>query len=229
MDANEHWLLDSVVEQRHQIALLTMENVEAIFDRPKHGMDRDGVIATLNRLFSLGLLSAFSEERGEFSPTPGEVVAALDSELDADYGLTAMGGAVWAEVAVPDWNRYVDGVFGGSDAEGEFDSIARERVGEFLCADKEYLQKFMESIHYRGIVVHGPSLKWDTVSPWQALYWKELPSAHRARFVGMFAPECPEEKIPEEYRGMGKWHLDSVERAGCTPEDVGKLPDTPLA
>ena len=206
MDTNELWLLDSVLEQRHPMAMLTMDNCEVIFDRPAHGMDRETLVATLTRLFELNLLNATNDERGEFTPAPNEIVKALDSEMDADYGLTEMGGAVWAEVAMPDWNRYVDGTFGESDADGEFDSIAREFVGEFCCADKEYLERFMASIHFRGIAPHVPSFKWDNVSPWQAIYWKQLPSAHRVRFVGVYGPECPEELIPEEFRGIGIWH-----------------------
>ena len=219
MNPNELWLLDSVIEQRHPMGMLMMENVEAIFDRPAHGMDRGAMISTLARLFELGLMNATSEERGEFVPTPDEIEAALDSEFDADYRLTETGGAVWAEVAQPEWGRYVDGVFGDSDEDGEFDSIARERVGEFCCTDKAYLEKFMASVHFRGIVPHVPSLKWDTINPWQALYWKELPSAHRVRFCGVFAPEFPEERIPEEFQGMGVWHKGGVGSAptACTP------------
>ncbi|MEI6231848.1 MAG: hypothetical protein WCT04_02260 [Planctomycetota bacterium] len=219
MTPNEMWLLDSAIEQRHSIGMLVMENVEAIFDRPAHGMDRDTLLATLNRLVELKLINATNEDRGEFSPTSDEISAALDSEFDADYGLTETGGAVWADVAQPDWNRFVDGVFGDSDEDGEFDSIARERVGEFFCVDKAYLDKFMSSVHFRGIVPHLPSFKWDVVSPWQALYWKELPSAHHVRFCGVFAPEFPEERIPEEFRGMGVWHSNSVgtASAGCAP------------
>src|ERR1700709_2672109 len=98
MSPNEIWLLDSVIEQRHPVGMLTMENVEAIFDRPPHGMDRGALIETLTRLFELNLLNVTSEERGEFTLEPNEIAAALDSEFDADYGLTEMGGAVWAEV-----------------------------------------------------------------------------------------------------------------------------------
>ena len=218
MDPNEHWLLDSVLEQRHSLSLLGMENVEAIFDRKNHGMDRATIIATLTRLFDLGLLIASNDERGDFVPSTQDIESALDGGLDADYGLTALGGAVWEEAAKPDWNRFVDGVFGASDADGEFDSMTRERIGEFRCADKSTLEKYMESIHFRGIVPHEPSLKWSEIRPWKALYWKELPLAHRVRFVGVYAPECPEEKIPEEYRGMGIWYENaSGGAAGCAP------------
>ncbi|HLX60064.1 MAG TPA: hypothetical protein VKX17_02160 [Planctomycetota bacterium] len=205
MTPNEYWLLHSVVDQKHSLSLLTMENVEALFDRPNHGMDRAALIAALARLFEQGLLIASNDERGDFVPNADDTAAALDGTLDADYGLTPAGGAAWEEVSKPDWNRYVDGMF-GADSQEDFDSLRRERAGEFCCADREHLQKFMDSLIFRGIAPHEPSCKWDELAPWQALYWKELPSAHRVRFIGVGAPVWPEDKIPEEFRGMGMWY-----------------------
>jgi hypothetical protein len=205
MDTNDYWLLDSVLEQKHALSLLGMESVEAIFDRPCHGMQRGMLIEKLALLFGQGLLVASSEERGEFTPSADEIAQALDGTLDFDYGLTAAGGAAWEAVSKPDWNRFVDGVF-GEDSEDEIDSQRRERAGAFCCADKAHLEKFMETIHLRGIVPHVPSIKWDEVSPWQALYWKQLPHAHRARFIGVHGPHVPEEHMIEEYRGLLNWH-----------------------
>ncbi len=216
MDPNEFWLLDSVVEQKHLLGMLIMDDVSAIFDRPNHGMERGVLSATLAKLFEHGLLIASNDERGDFAPNAGEIEAALDGTLDADYGLTEAGGAAWGEVTKPKWELFVDGVFGQSDDDGEFDTIAREKIGEFCCADLAYLQKFMESIHFRGIVPHEPSIKWDAVAPWRALYWKEIPSAHRARFLGVYGPECPEDRIPEEYRGMGRWYTSPIARVSET-------------
>jgi hypothetical protein len=192
--------------------MLIMDDVTAIFDRPNHRMERGVLSAALGRLFAQGLLVASNEERGEFVPDTGEIEETLDGTLDADYGLTEAGGAAWGEVTKPAWERYVDGVFGQAEIEGEFDTIAREKVGEFCCADLTYLEKFMESIHFRGIVPHMPSMKWDEIKPWRALYWKEFPGAHRARFLGVYGPECPEERIPEEYRGMGRWYASPIVR-----------------
>ena len=47
MHPNELWLLDSVVEQKHPIGLLIMDDVSAIFDRPNHGMERGVLRETL--------------------------------------------------------------------------------------------------------------------------------------------------------------------------------------
>jgi hypothetical protein len=207
MDNAEYWLLDSVVEQRHSLSLLMMEGVEAIFDRPPHGLDRGEMIGKLTQLFGQGLLIASDSERGDFVPEAHKVATILDGDGDEEYALTALGGAVWEEASKPDWNRFVDGVFGGSDEGDEFEGTTRERIGEFKCADKAYLEKFMQSLHYRGILPHAASMKWDVEAPWQALYWKALPAAHRVRFLGVGAPQCPEDKIPEEYRDMGVWYL----------------------
>ena len=228
MDPNEFWLLDSVVEQKHPLGLLIMDDVSAIFDRPNHGMERAALSATLANLFEHGLLIASNDERGEFAPNPAEIEAALEGTLDADYGMTEAGGAAWGEVTKPEWERYVDGVFGQIDSDNEFETLlepipsmrrrapglrlAGERIGEFCCVDVAYLQKFMESIHFRGIAPHVPSIKWSEVKPWRALYWKEFPSAHSARFLGVYAHEMPDEDIPEEYRGMSRWYTSPIAR-----------------
>lgn len=224
MEPNEFWILDSVVEQRHSLAMLTMENVDAIFGKDPHGMDRDAIIATLQGLFERKYLSAFNEERGEFTPTLKEIEQGLDSELDADYGLTPAGGDQWAEVAVPNWDRFVDGVFGDQDEAGEFDSITHERVGRFCCTDKAHLEKYITSIRFSGVLPHPPSLKWDTISPWQALYWKEMPSAHRVQFIGTFIPQCPPELVPKEYQDIGVWHNGigrQIEQGDCADGTCG--------
>jgi hypothetical protein len=210
MTSSEYWLLDSVVEQRHPLSLLAMENVDAILDRPSHGMERGALIEQLAQLFGAGVLIATNETRGEFAPMPDEIAAVFEGALDADYGLTAKGGQLWEEVSSPDWNRFVDGVFGESNEAGEFEGTNHERVGEFVCADLENLLRFIESLPFKGIAPHPPSLKWDELRPWQALYWKQLPSGHRARFLGVSTAPWPEEQIPEKFRDLGMWYTPLV-------------------
>ena len=94
---------------------------------------------------------------------------------DVYFGLTAAGGAAWEAFAAPAWDRYV------WDEADEHDlwitSPVRERVELLL----------------RCLFGDDPGVRaeatWDSVAPWQATYWKELPRGIRCRVPGGYERE----------------------------------------
>src|SRR5688572_13823403 len=127
MDPIDWWFLDSACEVRQPLYLLTTDDLETFMSRPSHGLDEASVIAALSRLVAAGELNAFNEERGEFVPTPDEIAAAVTGSLDAEYGLTAKGGARWEEASKADWRRFIDETYGPEDSTGEIQAPFGER------------------------------------------------------------------------------------------------------
>ncbi len=205
MDEGEFWLLHSVSERRQSLSILLMENLEAWIDGPAHGLTREALLERLFKLADAKTLEGFDAERGTFPLTHEDIVAGIDGTLDADYGLTELGGAVWEKAAQADWNKYIDGTFAETDSTGEIVAVPGERVGEFISVDKERLALYLSGLHFDGIAIYPPSLVWDEIKPWPATYWKELPSGHRARFCCAQTRRFPQDEIPDWFKNWERW------------------------
>jgi hypothetical protein len=147
-----------------------------IVNKPGHGLDRDELIDTFEKLVVAGLVCAHRD--ADFAPTRSEIEDAIDEPADrrrprsavTHYGLTPAGGAAWEAFAAPDWNRRIDC---SSDENSQY---------EVTCADRKWMEQYLAALWSEGALDES-TLVWDEVAPWQSTYWKELPLGHRARFT----------------------------------------------
>lgn len=174
----EYWLLESVAEWQLFVELLNAENLESCLNKSGHGMGVEETIETFWHLYSAGLIFV---SRGK-----GEVVALNREELagrvtfpeprssgcQVYYGLTAEGGRLWEAFAAPKWECFIDASVGGDE---------RREYHEAGAASKWRLEKYL-SLVKQDQTVDDASIQWETCEPWQATYWKELPSGHRLTF-----------------------------------------------
>jgi hypothetical protein len=106
-----------------------------------------------------------------------EIVAALKKPVGWGdepiiyYQLTAKGAGQWEAFAKPDWDRYV---LNESDSEtGD---------GQLTCLDEQWLQCYLENFSAIEGCVDRASVQHQHLGPWQATYWKVLPSGYRVQF-----------------------------------------------
>jgi hypothetical protein len=207
MDPIDWWFLDSVCEVRQPLYLLTSEDLENFMSRPAHGLNEAQVVQTLQRLVAAGDLHAFNDERGEFKPTADEITLGVGGSLDASYGLTAQGGARWEEASKADWRRFMDEVYAPEDSTGEMKAPYGEHVGEITGSVREVVESYFGGVKFNGVIAREGSEVWDTFEPWQATYWKSLPTAHRVRFYCIYAPAVEKDAVPDWFRQIKLWYV----------------------
>src|SRR5215212_12115688 len=166
MDKGEYWLLNSAVEAWYPLVWLVCDNVEEVFNKRHHGLERDELVSVLAELFERGdLLAQRVEkfiEKEIFTPTRAEIEAALDDRVRCYYGLTSQGGARWEEVSRPQWDRYISaGVY------------TEPNEGEIIGSDRRLVEEYDSLSHYVwALSVVADSRRWDVLQPWEATYWK---------------------------------------------------------
>ena len=101
------------------------------------------------------------------------------------YQLTPEGGAAWEAFARPRWDHFI-GDFGSHTEPEEPGQLAS---AEATCADRRHLLYYLQGVHWFGWEIDPKAVVWDMVQPWEATYWKTLPSAHRVRFSILSMPE----------------------------------------
>jgi hypothetical protein len=212
MDPIDWWFLDSVAEMRQPLYLLTTDDLETFMSRPSHGLDESGVVTALVRLVGAGDLHAFNEERGEFTPTPAEIAEAVGGSLDAEYGLTAAGGARWEEAAKVDWRRFIDETYGPEDSTGEIQAPFGECVGEIVGGSREVVEAYFGGVKFNGVIARAGTDVWDSYAPWRATYWKTMPEAHRIRFFCITIPPPEKEAVPDWFRQIRLWYTKPDEQ-----------------
>ena len=188
----EYWLLETAVEYEWDISSLIDSDLELHLNKKGHGLTRGALVETLHRLLSSGLIYAetrfmFSGEVLDFISTAEQIELALneskawvgvpmEKQKVTYYGLTQEGGAQWETFAAPDWQRYIDASFGCLEDH-------EDSMGEMICADKDWLEKYFESHYfYNPEDVILESVVRDYIAPWDVTYWKQLEGAHRIRF-----------------------------------------------
>ncbi|MFC1494334.1 hypothetical protein ACFL6W_03545 [Thermodesulfobacteriota bacterium] len=192
----EYWLLETVAEIKFPIRLLDdRESLEIELNKPSHGMNRNLLIDTIQKLFSNGLITAFriGDTANDFIFSKEQLEAAFNERKlkkgDYYYGLTKKGGQYWEAFASPNWDYYID--VGYIPIEnGNYDD------GELICSVKSNLEKYFKSVCYHEYDVDEKSIQWDTVEPWEATYWKELPMGYRVRFHGKMKESYLNSSVP---------------------------------
>lgn len=206
MTYGEYWLFEAVVEGQEPLSFLMHPNMELLYNRPGHNLDRADLIGILRKHFDLGNLTASQEGCGDFIPTPSELDEALryvalpveDLLKTCYYALTAKGGHLWETVAQPNWSRYICAKLGGmEDSEGT-------ELGDITSTDRDRVERYASGLQYLEYHIAPSSLRWERVAPWEATYWKTLPEGHRLQFRYKF-----DESVADwDWDCVPKWFLD---------------------
>lgn len=176
MNENEFWFLDLVVRCLYPLDWMAEypEDVEAHTNELHHGLSGIEVQGVLAGLFSRGdLFARLPGDRpsAHFMPTESEIQAGLAGTTEIYLGLTQQDGERREKFSCPNWDLYlVEQILGD---EGENDAINIE----VLCTDHSLIGERLSLCESQTL-----NLTCDVVSPWDATYWKTLPTAHRARF-----------------------------------------------
>jgi hypothetical protein len=142
----EYWLLELVVTFRVSVASLLDPDIEALYNKPGHGMHRERLMHALESLTKRGLIAFHRTTAAGESPV-ADFGAAFDEPPSCRekiyYGLTPNGGAQWEAFACPKWEQFVD--HSASCDEGN-------EVHEIFAASRALLQSIFDGLHYEGIV-----------------------------------------------------------------------------
>lgn len=193
----EYWILETVAEAQVPLHWLGSEsNFIQVLNKAGHGLDRAGIAAALEQMFEAGWLYVLAQSGREFAPTRSQIerqLAAHDLAHDdwVHYGLTALGGAAWEAFACPRWERFVDETFYDPDHDPQDRAV-------MIGADRMLVYHRFEwmcnvGFHpYCGLRPLAKSAQWETLRPWQATYWKELPWGYRLEYEFVPHPHEPE-------------------------------------
>jgi hypothetical protein len=141
---------------------------------------------SINNYNKKPLRPIFKAEKPAILTLP-QIEASLLRESGFLYYLTPKGGFHWETITYPDWSRFSSIIFSKTESE----DIDLEEV---ICPSKQFVEKYLSIDCYLSPVIHVPGTEvWDVLSPWQATYWKTLPTGYRVCF------QCIH----------NNWHIDS--------------------
>ncbi|HEU5115146.1 MAG TPA: hypothetical protein VFT74_00570 [Isosphaeraceae bacterium] len=172
-------MLEAVVDGQCPLCFLASANIEEIFNKPGHGLDRASVGEALERLFARGLIEMWNQSEVSRStpPTRCEIEATLDELGPWDnpnctyYGFTPEGGTQWEMFASPNWDQFADGWSRPSQS-------GRSSFGTRISSTRSRLDRWLEGAYYAGQRIDTSQLHRRVLRPWQATYWKTLPEGH---------------------------------------------------
>ncbi|MCD4726107.1 MAG: hypothetical protein K8R46_00455 [Pirellulales bacterium] len=178
----EYWLLETVADSPCLLTLLDAtrydepNDIDAMFNKPGHGLNRDDLIETMTLLVGEKLIEGVRDER-PIALDRQAIIAALAEPRRADnpsgtfYQLTHKGGEVWQAFAVPDWSRFVKEELDGDTRTGTLTGMTDWQV-----------EKYLHYLDMLECTLDLPSIQVEEIGPWEATYWKTLPHGHRAHF-----------------------------------------------
>lgn len=207
----EYWLLTVVCEHWLFLHALSKPERDIGLNLSSPDLWGDQLIDTLHHLFQRG--DVIAQQMGEgpgnwldevgspFVPSRSQIEAAVGGRLSLVYGLTPQGAARWELVANPQWDRYFVDSWGYDPDQGEIIASDPELVERLLTASP-YIWKDDQPIE--------KTVSWETVQPWQATYWKLLPTGHRLTFDFRRTAPDPQSKrdansLVTEARFHGWW------------------------
>jgi len=202
----EYWLLEIMAELIIPAGFLSRDDLGMIVNKPLHGLSQDELLATILELSRQGLVSYtinHDETEYEFSSTD-QIRNALAEESRRGQGktylrLTSEGGRVWEAFAAPRWDEYIADSW-------LFDESLGLEIGQLICTNRGRLQRFFKS-KYPSLSQIDPShVWWDTLEPWQATYWRTLPTAHRVRFVDPYHDGMVMRPLPPQFIFPPRWY-----------------------
>jgi len=203
----EHWLLNLAVEHPVSLGLLFPEaEVQGLNVRPVPGCSSEDYARSLFDLFVAERIELDSEFPEDDVRSRSGVSTLLDrfrrlSREDSivrhliprdrpssgstgqhhhrrrvHFQLTARGGEAWEKTAEPDWRRFVC-VSTYSAPNG------KSATGELISADRDLLLAYMgwyPEVNREQIQLD--TIKWQTHTDFEILYWKRLPFVYHASF-----------------------------------------------
>lgn len=198
MEYNEYWLFETAVETRIPIPCLVHPELDVLFNKPPHHLNRQQLFKVLRSQIDRGHFIAHQESRGDFIPSDDELWSSLehvpiDRRLTSiSYGLTSAGGSLWEACVSPKWNRYICEAYGDDD-------------GEILAADRNLVSEYLALLPHVGINILPDSIAWDSLAPWPATYWKILPHGCRVRFQYWENENLDWSLVPDRYNEIRAW------------------------
>ena len=175
--AADFWIIDAVATGKWLLGNLTEGIVETAFNRKGHGLTNDELFDVLNQLFTDGFLFAdrvfdFQTWESELLvPDATELRRILSSEQESVwYGLTEKGSAFWETTTHPKWQEYIHSEL-AFDGQCIVEAGGQHTLAAYLSKPAVQRSIAPETLHL------------ETVSTWEATYWKRLPTGFTARFV----------------------------------------------
>jgi hypothetical protein len=198
----EYWLLNCVVEAGCPVKFLVSDDIEELFNKRGHLMERQRLIETLCELHSRGWIKS---DRGEIPVLldSDQIEAALVEEFDSkrdDQGvyfrLTEEGGAAWERFAAPRWDRYLRTRLSFSKSTGAISGATKWRV-----------EKYLSLVHHLGTIVDPNSIVRQVLAPYQATYWKTLPIGYRVEYrYSKHHEQRDWERVPHSLMSLQRWY-----------------------
>ncbi|WP_019500749.1 hypothetical protein [Pseudanabaena sp. PCC 6802] len=209
MNKFEYWFLDTAIEEVIGFSWIVPDEQYGCIaiNRDPLELTVDEIANIFYKLFQKGYLLAASSEdfdnsgqiKGGFMPSLLEITAALREEVNLGYYLTAQGGNQWETVSNPQWEQYFSWPLG----------IEPVNEGEIVCGSREVGENLISMIHLlspgnsRLEVIPG-TVMWETLTPWEATYWKTLPIGYRIRYQFTYS-DVEEYSTFEEDEGWVEW------------------------
>jgi hypothetical protein len=211
LSRSEYWILLHVVENGFSLSDLGNEDdyFFGLYAKRGHGLKLFELIEVLSELFNRKWLEAFDFdiqkkifENKPYYLTKDEIVryygeliqnkALIDKDIY--YRLTIEGGQAWESFASPQWNKYiVPKIYGSTKA-------------EVYAVDKYRIINYFDILNHSGGQYDLNSIEFKEVIPWQATYWKELPSGYHVQFEYKILDYKNEMSCPEKLSVfLNKW------------------------
>lgn len=164
------WLLEMCVTSPCPLEwLLPSPNWEALNREYATPLSTDDTRTILEAAHTRGLVRF----RRPAERTAGSIVPVewpIEAPNRVDVALTERGSAAWEIAADPEWDRLIS-------------TEISQGQHAVRCLNRSLLEEWLEyDPLWRGYEIVHPSLEWEVETPWQATYWKALPSCHVARF-----------------------------------------------
>ena len=191
----EYWILETVVEMAVPLCFLATDHYDSpdgiaeMFNKTGHGLDDAQLLATLAALFEKGWIEATREGEPTALNTQQLSVALKEPgprfrDDSTYYQLTQEGGATWEAFAAPEWDRYLLEELYRPD-----DSDHAVKTGTVTCSTSWRVEKYLKYFDVACGTLIQDSIVRENLGPWNATYWKQLPSGTRATFCWREMPD----------------------------------------
>lgn len=179
VDRLTFWFLDAVIEMGENLAVLKSPHIEEVMNRRTHGLGERELVEFLASLCQAGLVEVKNEDDVR-ACSLREVERAFSTSRREPghysgfwYYLTPAGGAAWESVTNPDWDRFLTQWLSVRPNQVCIEAATRERAVE------AFNRASADPAH---VPVPG-SYRETLLQPWEATYWKTLPSGVRIQYA----------------------------------------------
>ncbi len=195
----QHWLLNTAVEFGVPLTYLFPDKSQGLNVKPIPGCSSEDYAGGLIELFNSGMITLSSEfpeddvttrsgvsrildrflalpkdyRRGRYlrPGDPSSLTIDRNPAMQVDFRLTALGGETWERVAEPDWGRFIS----------RFTN--HDMSADLISPDRDLLIAYMGWYpEVNGEQIRLETIKWETHTDFEVLYWKRLPFVYHASF-----------------------------------------------